>query len=160
MPRWRQATVEDYDRVIAFFDELGLAAFRPMQRQCRRERKSLVLREKAKKQHADPEFNRRLRSGRKDAYSDPDKEAIRLKKFRESFRRNVRRALPVMTAEQRREYDRLTKDGAKRDDALHVVLDLPRRVTGVVLAVVPNPPLAGPAAGRSPPAPAQELERV
>lgn len=132
MPRWRQATVEDYDRVIAFFDELGLAAFREMQRQCRRERKSLVLREKAKRQHQDPEYTEKLRQGRMAAYQDPEREAIRIQRFKASFRRNVSRALPDMTPEQFREYKRLRHEGATRPDALRVVLS-PRRSFGITL---------------------------
>jgi len=128
MPRWREPTAKDYDRLIAFFDELGLAAFRPMQRQCKRERKSLVMREKALRQHQDVEFQQRFRGGRAAAFRDCGRETIRLQKFRESFRK-VPRALPPMTPDQLREYKRLLHEGAKRPDALNVILS-PRNSSG------------------------------
>lgn len=149
MPRWRSVTVEDYDRVIAFLEELGLAAFRPMQRQCRRERKSLVLREKVKRQLQDPEFNQRLRAGRTAAYKDPQREAIRVEKFRKSFQK-VPRALPPMTADQRREYKRMRHAGAKRPDILRVILKPSGGLTAQSPAGRPAPTpdrvLAGPTA--------------
>ena len=87
----------------------------------RRERKSVVLSEKAKLQHKDPIYEGKLRSARAAVYKDPERTARWLRKVQQSARESGW-ILPDMNREQRLAYNRMKKKGVGRDEAVKVAL--------------------------------------
>jgi hypothetical protein len=87
----------------------------------KRERKSVLASEKARRQHQDPNYTAKLRAGRAAAQKDPESRARWLERMSETQRANGW-YLPPMNREQRLAYNRLLRKGVPRHEALPVAI--------------------------------------
>ena len=111
-------TVDAYTRRIAVLERLLKAE--------KRARKALINSERMKAQQKDPAFVAKRMAAQRKADADPAKRAARSAKIRAACLRSPR-ALPPMTAEQKREYLQFTRGkGFPRSEALRI-LGIPDR---------------------------------